>query len=372
MDLCKWCAEYVRTAWASGDPERAELFGYFERSRLLWDRDPEAARQLLQNGRHEAHRLGEPWWEMLYEHWQIELMTRLGEWDLVRERAARAALEVRKSTYDGFPARLNIQEELVGAYAGSDPMLYERQIREALGYLERNAGLDPEIRIRAGWNRVWLEMSLDRHDDAEVLSLRQLALTESAPGYQPDAYYLLCELMYRRGDWMSLGRWAGAGEEAARPLGLQRHLAEFLQWRAVTARVSGDERAAARLHRHAAARIKLVEAPSPLYRAGIAAYYEVGGEMEKALDVRGYRKAPTFPRGIPAWQEANYRLRLCQLLAHMDLPLEPTLSGARETARRMGVPAFMHAKLDRIERDVAEGCPGPPYSWQRGENYVDY
>jgi hypothetical protein len=375
VDLWEWCAEYVRAVRASGDQERAELFGYFERSFPLWETRPDDAGHLLGEGRALARRLGEPCWQLVYDHWLVELAAAQARWREAMDIVVPSAVEARKQTYDDCPARILVQGNLVTCYIGADPMLYENQIREAIDYIGSQAGGDPQVDAANRSALLWLELSLDRQDAAEEAGLRLIARDSSDPNRTIGGWTLLCEVAYRRGDWRTLAGWAGEGERTARSLGARRVLAEFLAWRAVTARAAGDHRTGRRLYRQAESKINRLDVGGALYTHAVTAYLEVDGELEKALDIR--RQGVDWSDGHPAehsppWQASNVRIRYLQLLAHMGLPLEPALSRARGAADRMGVPAFMHAKLDRIERDVAEGRPGPPYSWQRGENYVDY
>ncbi len=369
MDLWQWCAEFERQAGVAGDAERQQLFRYFHRSRPLWETNPERAEGLLVEGRQHAARLAEPWWQLIYEHWRISLLNQVYQYDRALDAAVRATVEARKPRYDSCPIRPYLYLNLVDAYMHIDPFLYESRIREAQDAIQGLGGLDRECLLWLDLGRLDLETRADRPHAAEEAGLRLLASSEEWPYYAGEAYVGLCNLALLRADWDWLQALAAAGEEGARRAGFHRQLRVFLLWQAVAMRRAGKERAAQRLYGQAYAKAKRLGRLSGLKNSTAwGAYHEVGGDFEVALSAVEEALARHALK-IPAWRECDFRLRRCQLLAQMGRPLDAALAETREAARRMGNPARILAKLDRIEREVAAGEEGPTWSWQRGNCY---
>ncbi len=369
MDLWQWCDEFERRACAAGDAERQQLFRYFHQSRPLWETNPEQAEGLLVDGRQHATRLAEPWWQLIYEHWRISLLNQVYRSDRALDAAVRAIVEARKPRYAGCPIRAYLYLNLVDAYTNIDPFLYESRIREAQDAIQGLGDLDRECLLWLDFSRLRLELLTDRLDAVEEAGLRLLASSEDWPFYAGGAYAGLCSLAFLRADWDWLQALAAAGEEGARRAGSHHHLTGFLLWQAVTVRRAGKERAAQRLYGQASAKAKRLGRLSAFMSSPASgAYHEVGGDFEGALSAVEQAVAH-YALMVPAWKECHLRLRRCQLLAHMGHPLDAALAETREVAQRMGNPAHILAKLDRIESEVAAGEGGPTWSWQRGNCY---
>src|SRR5207244_3441983 len=71
----------------------------------------------------------------------------------------------------------------------------------------------------------------------------------------------LCWMAHRRQQWEKLAEAAAVGEEAARVVGHQMELCEFLMWQAALARRDGEERLARRLDAAATAQLARVRMP---------------------------------------------------------------------------------------------------------------
>lgn len=375
MGLLDWCEEFDRQAHIAGDTERQQLFHYFQRHLQFRQHDTETALQIVTDGQQHALRLREPWWALFYELQRIHLLGMLYRYTEAMEATVRAVVEARKPEYDGLPQRVCIHEHLVSQHIAHDPMLHEERIEQSLRHIESHPRLELECQATLHTMRAWFALSLDRNDAAETAALQALQLTNAELGPNLRAYSFLLEVTYRRGDWETMRGVAEEAETMARHGWIDKPLHEFRMWRALVAQRNGEDRAGKRLFRQAMAIADRLTSAGALFIHALAAYHEVCGDYDAALKIRGGpggTAQPIPPDKMPAWQECNIRIRRLQLLAHMGEPLEPTLSEVREAAQRMGVPAFMVAKVDRIEREVTRGHIGPPWSWQRGESYITY
>ncbi len=378
MELRDWITEFERQARASGDRARQQLPEYLRRIEAARSRDPERALDLILQGRDQARLLGESWWALLFEHYHAVILHRMFRWTDALDVATRNAVEVRKPEYDGLPIRASVYQELIHLHVSLDPHQYEDRIREGYGWLLAEPNLDQSTLHMLYDGLAWLELSVDRLDAAEEYGQRLLALPGGHPWDACSAYMRLCEVYYRRADWDSLRQGAAVGETAARALGAELQLCEFLEWQAAALRVEGDERAAKRLHNQAETRINRSKPRGlALYQHAVAAFHEAGGDLTKALEIRHYTGKPRPPGeplkiAIPPWQVCTNRIRICQLLAKGGMPLDLAAGYVREVAGMMPEPKRVLAKLERIEemaRDE-EALARYRWSWQIGEDYT--
>ena len=117
-------------------------------------------------------------------------------------------------------------------------------------------------------------------------------------------YSALCWMASaQRQDWEKLAEVAALGEEAARSVGKQMELCEFLAWQSVLARRAGDEPRARRLHAQAAAKMAALRMPSEReYPDATALFHELGGDLDKALQMREWELANIASTGRVAYE----------------------------------------------------------------------
>ncbi|HKB38658.1 MAG TPA: hypothetical protein VKD72_19595, partial [Gemmataceae bacterium] len=160
----------------------------------------------------------------------------------------------------------------------------------------------------------------------------------------------LCEIAHRRQDWEALREWSGEGEALARRTDEHLKVAEFLLWQALLARRDGDEELARRHLRRALSRSRRVRSlPGTAYYNVLCAYHELGGELDRALEVRDLELRRLEGKGR-LHDETRCRVKRCRLLGQLGRPLEAELADARTAASRLRDPAPHLEELDRIER----------------------
>jgi hypothetical protein len=316
---------------------------------------------LLAEGRALAEQLREPWWVLFFDHWRLQALLHFKyDYRDVMDLAVQATLEARKPQYAQLPQRVCLHEDLIYAYVGTDPEGHADRISQALDYMQQHIGPDLDCRYCVQGCCAQFALQRGRLDEAQVASLKMLAMTDeersraTADHYALDAYADLCAVAFERGDWGALREWATAGEETARRRDKQLELAKFLAWRALLERRAGNEDTARRLFRAAtsrAARLKAV--PGESYYDALCAYHEQGGESGAALTVRDQELKTLAGKGRLT-HETRCRLKRCRLLAQMGLPLEDDLRAAREAAAKLRHPEQYFEEIDRLGRGPAK------------------
>jgi hypothetical protein len=363
MDLWDWIVERCEAYEAAGDEERLRLAQSWERAFPFRESDPDHAVALLSEGCRLAAELGEPWWVMVLNHWRLEaLMHFKRDHREAVELAVRNSVAASKPENAAFPGRWSIYRDLICAYNGVDPEGYGEPIREALAYLEREVPPGPnEARyLLLGSKRHFHNLCGD-YDTAEATALRAMDLIHGDPDRFQAAHYTvfncssLCWMAHRRGEWKKLAEAAAVGEEAARVVGHQMELCEFLMWQAALARRGGDERLARRLFTAAAAKMAGLQMPPEReYPDALALYHELGGELDKVLAVRDHELAAVASSGRLGY-ECETHLKRAALLAKIGRLRAADLDAARAAALKLRKP---EKALDEIEQLTASGGAG--------------
>jgi hypothetical protein len=352
----QWFRDFDREARARGDAQRARLLPLHHEAYGLRETDPDRMLALFAEGRQLARVLDEPWWVLLYDHWQVT--GRLYFKHDVRhllDLAVRNLLEVRKPAYAQFPQRLRIYNDLIATYRFTDPVGHAEQIRAALDQMEAEATPDMDSsRYLPLENRLGLALDLDRPDEALEWALRGLAQADADPDrytarhHSVTLYVYLCLIAHERGDWPGLAEWAALGEELARQMGYQGSLAACLMWQAASACRAGDEAAARRLYRLSVARRRrLGRPPGSAYYEAQCAYHALAGNLGQALRARNEQLEGVLGRGLLAY-ECDVRIKRCRVLAQLGRPGDADLAGAREAARRLRYPEKPLAQIEEV------------------------
>ena len=354
-----WFLEFEMGARASGDRERLRLVELVHEADAHRETDPDQMLALIDEGRHLARLLAEPWWVLFYDDRRAgALMKYKGDVRAGLEQAVRNALELRKPRFAHFPWRFRIHDHLVVGYLNTDPVGHADRIREALTWLEQDVPPDGSPRYLVLARRRWLAAELGHSQEAEELARQGLALAADDPdqwtarSHAVFCFSHLCELAWEKGDRLALEESAGVGEELARATSHQLELAEFVTWQAVLARQGGEADRAARLFRLAQRRVaQLGMPPDHIYFDAVCAYHEPAGELEEAMAARRRELALLLGKGRWA-AECRCRIRLCRLQARLGLPLTQEVALARESARRLRLPGAALAELEAIEHGV--------------------
>jgi ATP/maltotriose-dependent transcriptional regulator MalT len=351
MSIWRWVRDFRRDAAVRGDEERLRLAGMLDEAYPHFETDPDRALAILLEGRRLAEMLAEPRWVLFYEHWRLQvLLFHKGDYRDAVGLAVKATVESAKPQHGDFPQRVCLQEDLINAYAGIDPVGYEEAIEQALQYMQREVTRDMECRHCVESCRFRFEADRGDLEAARAAALRGLTLAEedASSFYLASSFWNLCIVAHRSGDFTSLREWAEAGEEAARQVDRKAHVAQFLLWQAVAARHDKDEDRARRLCRRAIARVShLEQPPSEDYHDALSAYHELGGKLAKALKVCERELEMTAGQGELA-RTCRAQIKRCSLLARMGLLTEADREAAREAARRLRKPDSYLAEIERL------------------------
>ena len=254
-----------------------------------------------------------------------------------------------------FPGRWGVYRDLVCAYTGVDPEGYAEPIRETLAHLDREVppGPNPDRYPILGSLRQF-HQELGQYEAAEAVIRRAEELTSRDANRYGATHSLvfhysgLCWMAYKQADWRKLAEAAELGEEAARTMRHQLELCEFLAWQAVLARRGGDEPRARRLHSTAAGKLaRLQTPPEREYPDATVAFHELGGDLEKALQVRDRELTVIVDRGRFAY-ECEVHLKRAALLAKMGRLRVEDLDAARQAAMKLRKPEKALAEIDQL------------------------
>jgi hypothetical protein len=351
VSIWGWIQDFRQEARDRGDAERLRLSLLLSQASPYFERDPDQALHLLEEGRHLAQTLNEPRWVLFFTHWKLQVLFYYkGDYRAVLDTAVQATVTVSAPAFADFPQRLCLQEDLITACLRIDPLGHEGQIEQALAYMQREVTPDMECRHCVLNCRSEFDLACGRAGAAVEVAARAVALAEEhRDDHQlSNAYLNLCLAAFAAGDFDNLGGWAEAGEEAARKGVRKSKLALFLLWQAVVRLRQGDREAGRRLYRTAIAQqLRLTSQPSEGYYDALCAYHVQEGEVDKALKARE-RQLEAIAGTGQLDQECRVQIERCRLLTLLGWRTDADLDAARTAARRLRKPEKYLAALEQV------------------------
>ena len=317
----QWMRDFHFNAVQNGDVERMQLAILWERSVELSYERPDQKLAILDQAGALARRLNEPYWDLFFDHWKIEvLLYEKHRPAAALKLAARAAFEVRKPLYDAFAYRPQITLSLTACYLKTDPIGYEKPLREAFEYARQQCQSDDELRpyFAQQWSR-FLE-AVGAPDAVQANWEHLYAAYESGT-----EHYVLFALVHLCSTLASydlpaarahIGEFSALGLELCRIEERDRETAVFTMWAAVAARWERDEKRARQLYARAWELQKRLSSPHNAIQFAATIYHETKGEWRDALRVVEDEIAVLQTQEL-AFLESKRRLKQIELLAKL-------------------------------------------------------
>ncbi len=354
----QWFEEYEQAALERGDHKRALLRQIHREAYNFHETDPDRTLVLLKEGRRRAAALREPWWVLLFDHWQVHItLYEKCDYRNVLGPAVRNVLELRKPQHKGFPQAGCILGDLINIYVQLDPLCYAKEIEQALAELEiQLSPHETNSRYLFWFHQLDAAVTQDRSKDAVQIAIRirdaAQADSDASTGnhYLVPCYRFFCCYYGNRKNWSKLAQWASAGEVLARQLGEKQSLAAFLMWQAVLNQQRGEQVMATHLYRSATShKRRLKTAHHSHYYDAMCAYHELRGDAKKSLQLHVQQIQDCIALG-QNHGEWSSRIEHLRLLVKLGQPLEPHLSAARAMTRKFRQPDLYLPPIEEIAR----------------------
>ncbi len=336
----------------NGDFERMQLAILWERSVEYSYERPDEKLAILEQAGALARKLNEPYWDMFFDHWKIEvLLYEKHQPAAALKLAARSAFEVRKPIYDAFAYRPQIALSLTACYLKLDPIGYEPMLREAFEYARVQCQHDEELKpyFAQQWSR-FLE-AIGAPDAVEANWQHLYAAYQSGT-----EHYVLFALVHLCSTLASydlpaarshVGEFAALGIELCRMEDRDREAAMFTMWAAVAARWEGDESEARKMYARAYEMQKRLSSPHNAVQFAATIYHETAGEWDEALRVVEDEIEVTRAHDL-AFLEAKRRLKQIELLSKLNRDCADAIAQLREVASRLKSREYWEDELAKM------------------------
>ena len=347
-----WIRDFYERAHREGDEPRMRLLDFYTRAIDIGYERPDERLAHYEAGRIAARQLGEPWWEMFFEHWKIETLLfakqdARGALDL----AARAVAEVAKPRYAGLPERASLNLNLVSAYIHLDPIGHDAKIRAAFGYIEGHCIMFREfVPYHAQQWAAFLEAVSDAGAVEAAWQHLRLAEESDSDHYRMGAFLLLCKVLVQDEPALArvlLGELARAAEDYARSEGRERAIASALMWRALAARYQNDEDAAQSLYGRAWNLQNRMTTPRNAVNFAALTFHRERQEWDDALRVCQAELRVLRAHKL-TFLEAKRRLQKCELLQQSGRDWQKEARRLRAAAARLPSQKHWETKLDEL------------------------
>ncbi len=348
----QWMRDFHFRAVESGDIERQQLAILWENSVELSYERPDQKLAILDQAGALARRLNEPYWDLFFDHWKIEvLLYEKHQPAAALKLAARAAFEVRKPIYDAFSYRPQITLSLTACYLKTDPIGYEKPLREAFEYARVQCQNDEELRpyFAQQWSR-FLE-AVGAPDAVEANWQHLYAAYRSGT-----EHYVLFALVHLCSTLATydlpaarhhIGEFAALGLELCRLEARDREAAVFTMWLAVAARWRGEENTAATSYKRAYEMQKRLTSPHNAVQFAATLYHESAREWAEALRVVEEEIAVLHQHEL-AFLEAKRRLKQVELLIKLKRDTASAAAQLREVASGLKSRDYWESELQKL------------------------
>ena len=335
-----------------GDSQRMQLAILWERSVALSYERPDEKLSILDEAGALARRLNEPYWDLFFDHWKIEvLLYEKHQPAAALKLAARAAFEVRKPIYDAFAYRPQITLSLTACYLKTDPIGYEKPLREALEYARAQCEGDEELRpyFAQQWSR-FLE-AVGAPDAVEANWEHLYAAYQS--GTEHYVLFALVHLCSTLASYDSeaarahIGEFAAVGLELCRAEARERETAIFIMWAALAARWDGDEKRARQLYHRAWDLQARLSSPHNAVDFAAQIFHADALEWADALRVTE-REIGVLAAHELHFLEAKRRLKQIELLQHLGRETAGAAEALQIVAAKLKSRAHWESELRRL------------------------
>lgn len=336
----------------TGDYERQQLAILWERSVEFSYERPDEKLAILEQASALARKLNEPYWELFFDHWKIEvLLYEKHQPAVALKLAARGAFEVRKPIYDAFAYRPQITLSLTACYLKLDPIGYEKPLREAFEYARVQCQNDEELKpyFAQQWSR-FLE-AVGAPDAVEANWQHLYAAYQSGT-----EHYVLFALVHLCSTLASydlsaarnhVGEFAALGLELCRIEERDREAAIFTMWAAVAARWNGDETEAQKLYQRAYEMQKRLTSPHDAVCFAATIYHETAGDWNAALRVVE-DEIKVLHKHELAFLEAKRRLKEIKLLMKLERDTAKAIKKLRAVSSGLKSREHWDAELRKL------------------------
>ncbi|MCU0499314.1 MAG: hypothetical protein MUF87_18325 [Anaerolineae bacterium] len=350
MDLLAWFEDYLQRVEREGDQQRLQLFNTLRETFSYAEQDPQRALQVLQHSKQAALDLGEDCLALVFDTALCEVYL-MGLMDVraMLALATHATVEARKAIYDHCPARQYIYTRMVNAFFYTDPVGYADEILETFAFVEREYAQERTLIQEVLLRRALLNAILGQLDTARDQALQALAYTENDPDLERDTCLVIADVMRRRGDYQEGLVYSQLCADHARATQMYRTYLEQLALQALLYRLSGAESEAQTQWGLFTVFVKLLQLdPYFTTLAILSEYYEVGGELDRALDYNRQALAQAEKSGC-YYAITELWIDQARLLGKADMPNREELNAARASLAVLRKPAFYQVKIERVE-----------------------
>ena len=354
-----WYDNFMQNlAWEqAGDTDRVRLARFYQDGWAAQERNPELSFHLFTQGRDEARRLGEPWWELHYENWRLSALTSF-LMDFARALPIAVELMLRFSTPEGLAHgdRPQVLDNVLYTYVNTDPPGFRADLEKGFAHLDGEIapGPDPNRFVLYHRWRAYL-IAVEDWEGVYAISLRSLALLGRLANGQSRAWHTAwaldqhCQTCHALGKLDELEGHADHLAEVSIQRGnLLRTEAAAAIWKAVARRAKGDEKAASAAFHRGMALLEDLDRRDSICADGVAAYHEAAGDLRAAIGVRDRELAEVAKKGM-LHRSCQIQIERCRLRKQAGQLTLDDLEAARTTAGKLRVPEWYRQRIGELE-----------------------
>jgi hypothetical protein len=254
------------------------------------------------------------------------------------------------------PMRVSMLNDVLCTYLNRDPIGYLDEIERGFAYLDGQITQEPSSnRFVLLHRRGEYYMATERWNEAYDLAHQRLAKIDQSRDSSAQSwhgawtYWHLCHICHALGRPDELAAHAESLDELSeKNCHLQRTKAAAAFWKAVTCRLSGNERIASKAFHRGCRLLEGLECRDTFCADPMANYFEQGKDLQEAVGVRDRELASVAKKGM-LHRASEVHIERCRLLNQLGTITATELSKARLWAAQLRNPKWCLDKLARIE-----------------------
>lgn len=291
-----------------------QMLEYFDEA-MEDDDNPRYNIACLRKARRLSVVLGEELFTLWCDAWLGSELHTLGDYKKTREVLSEAVLRARKPIYANTPQRLMVHVHLAMSFAFTDPISYEKEIRQLCQFVIKESG-DCEEHITRALSilcALYLEKGDRKQADTAIENLQQHVAVDIESGKLWSLNYFQAKLAIRDQDWNASIRHADEG--MLDPDLTNEPKKSFLLIRACALASLGDKKSARNLYRRAnALRCDIPDADDFTF---CTMYWLIMGDPQAAINIRLGEQKELKSKGR-YWTQYKSALHLVQIYESLE------------------------------------------------------
>ncbi|MEM9954749.1 MAG: hypothetical protein AAF846_24300 [Chloroflexota bacterium] len=311
--------------------------------------NPDEAIRLLAEGSAKAEELGDTYYKVLLDHWQLQAMILYKhDFNAANKLAIKAAIDARAPVYRNYQEYICIQQDLILVYQGIDPIGYAPEIKEAIDLMLDST--TPTMQCHHCLKQTLVQYHIDKGEieQANKYAMDYFIGTENRYYHRSFAAAMQCQLAHWQEDYDAVLSYAQIGITASENRTWTHYWLELKAWEMLALQKLGQPDQASINYKLITQELSYIRAVlNHRFYYAVLAYHEACDDLQTAISHWDNYLTHLENAGEHYWHFLAY-LEQIRLLKQIDLPISASVEACKSIADNMRSREQMLTKLDQV------------------------